>query len=71
MARYPPLHIILLCVEAYACLQEYSCTERDLLDQGELGKGAFGAVRLMRHKALNLELAVKVCLCLPCSRALM
>lgn len=42
--------------------QEVSCTEKDVEDLAELGHGAFGCVRQMRHKQLGVTFAVKVCL---------
>jgi hypothetical protein len=40
--------------------QEYACAARDLEDVRELGKGAFGRVRLVIHRPTNTSLAVKV-----------
>ena len=42
------------------CNQVYSFTAEDLVDQGEIGRGAYGTVNKMYHEASGTIMAVKV-----------
>lgn len=42
------------------CDQVYSFTAEDLVDQGEIGRGAYGTVNKMYHEASGTIMAVKV-----------
>ena len=40
--------------------QTYDFTSEDLVDQGEIGRGAYGTVNQMYHEQSNTVMAVKV-----------
>ena len=40
--------------------QTYDFTSEDLIDQGEIGRGAYGTVNQMYHEQSNTVMAVKV-----------
>ena len=43
-------------------LQEtYEYSSEDLVDLGEIGRGAFGSVNKMLHRQSQTKMAVKVC----------
>ena len=44
----------------YVYFQEYDFTADDLVDEGEIGRGAFGTVNKMYHELSNTLMAVKV-----------
>ena len=41
-------------------IQSYRCRAKDMRSEGELGRGAFGAVYKMRHRTKGTVMAVKV-----------
>ena len=49
------------CVCCSHFFQEYDFTSEDLEDQGEIGRGAYGTVNKMYHRASDKVMAVKVC----------
>ena len=45
-----------------ASFQEYDFTADDMQDLGEIGRGNYGTVNKMKHKATDTVMAVKVSL---------
>ena len=41
----------------------FECRAEDLLEERELGRGAYGCVYQMRHTVTDTLMAVKVCVC--------
>jgi mitogen-activated protein kinase kinase 4 len=50
----------------FRSLQVYDFTSDDLVDQGEIGRGAYGTVNKMYHEQSGTVMAVKVMFSLSC-----